>query len=136
MKTCNLCKEDKPLSEFHKNKFLKSGYANRCKVCQKTYNDKYNTKEKTKTKQRRRRKANQAFINRIKTFFGCTICGYNKHAVALDFDHIDPSTKKRGNYSAVNSSWSRKMIKEEVRKCRILCSNCHRCTTHGIEDPL
>jgi len=133
MKKCNICNVYKELSDYHKNSFLKSGYANRCKVCQKVYTDKSNKKNTNRVKAKARRKDNQDFINRVKTMLGCSICGYKKHAVAIDFDHIDPSTKRADGYSAVSSSWSRKRLKEEIRKCRVLCSNCHRCTTHGID---
>jgi len=33
MKTCTICKKEKPLSEFHKSKALKSGYKGDCKLC-------------------------------------------------------------------------------------------------------
>ncbi len=33
MKTCSKCKEEKPFSEFHKNRSKKDGYQDYCKVC-------------------------------------------------------------------------------------------------------
>ncbi len=33
MKTCSKCREDKPSSEFFKNKAQKDGFANQCKPC-------------------------------------------------------------------------------------------------------
>ena len=33
-----------------------------------------------------------------KTLKGCSVCGYNKHGLALDFAHIDPSQKSPWMY--------------------------------------
>jgi transcriptional regulator with XRE-family HTH domain len=54
----------------------------------------------------------------------CTLCGYKKCIQALDFHHTNPSEKDftiSGNY---NISWDR--IKNELDKCILVCSNCHR----------
>ena len=46
-----------------------------------------------------------------------------------DWDHIDPSKKEHGIAKLVNDSKSPKtvcpIIKSEVKKCRLLCKNCH-----------
>ena len=56
----------------------------------------------------------------------CSICNYNKSIVALEFHHIDPSVKEHalGNVRANPKSWN--IIADELRKCILLCSNCHR----------
>ena len=55
----------------------------------------------------------------------CIACGYNKCSRALDFHHIDPSTKEFGiAQKGYTRSWSR--VKDELDKCMLLCSNCHR----------
>ncbi len=54
----------------------------------------------------------------------CVECGYNKHTVALDFDHIDPKQKSFKISGNFNLRWSD--LKKELMKCQILCSNCHR----------
>lgn len=68
------------------------------------------------------------WLNSYKVEKGCENCGYNKHGCALDFDHIDPSKKE---FTIQSNGLSRplKKIIEEVRKCRILCSNCHKIAT-------
>ena len=35
MKTCSKCGDDKPLSEFHKDKHTKDGYTSSCISCRK-----------------------------------------------------------------------------------------------------
>ena len=60
---------------------------------------------------------------------GCCIeCGYNKYFGALEFHHRDPSIKI-ANWNKIRLwSWSR--ITEELDKCDLLCSNCHK-EEHG-----
>lgn len=53
----------------------------------------------------------------------CELCGYNKNVSALDFHHIDPSTKKF-TLSDTHHSWEK--TKEELDKCILVCANCHR----------
>jgi len=54
----------------------------------------------------------------------CAICGYDKCIDALHFHHVDPSTKLFN----ISQSMSRKMedLEREVRKCILLCANCHQ----------
>ena len=55
----------------------------------------------------------------------CEHCGYSKCLAALEFHHKDPEKKEFGISSANrNRSW--KQIKIELKKCLLLCSNCHR----------
>lgn len=81
-------------------------------------------------------------IDKIKLKAGCAICGYNKHPAALSFDHIDPKTKyrtKAGKAVQVsdmirNGRFKWETIVEEMRKCRILCMNCHMEENHPRMD--
>jgi len=72
---------------------------------------------------KRHSKQMRKIIRRYKTMYGCVFCGYKKHPDAIHFDHIDPSTKKR----EISTMWgySKEAIKEEMKKCRLLCANCH-----------
>ena len=65
----------------------------------------------------------RAFTDRVKTLFGCRICGYNKNPVALHFHHIDPAEKTSDVSKLIRKSWVK--LKEEIRKCEVLCANCH-----------
>jgi 5-methylcytosine-specific restriction endonuclease McrA len=55
----------------------------------------------------------------------CQICGYNRCPEALTFHHINPSEKahKFGGMRANPKNWL--TICEELRKCVLLCANCH-----------
>lgn len=56
----------------------------------------------------------------------CCVCGYNKCQDAMEFHHLNPSEKEahfgqiRGNIKGWNT------IVQELRKCVLLCSNCHK----------
>lgn len=53
----------------------------------------------------------------------CQICGYNKYVGALDFHHLANKTFSIGD-KGYTRSWAR--VKEELDKCILVCSNCHR----------
>ena len=62
----------------------------------------------------------------------CENCGYNKCLAALTFHHLDPTQKDFAISDLINVvKWSK--IKEELSKCKLLCSNCH-VETHHILD--
>ena len=118
MKYCYKCKSDKPFSEFSKNRKKLDGFKDECKECSYAWN-------------KARHEVNLTFVRRYKKIYGCQYCGYKGFSSALTLDHIDPLTKGQKGKSAVNYQWSRKRLKEEIRKCRILCSNCHNALTNG-----
>jgi hypothetical protein len=58
----------------------------------------------------------------------CRCCGYDRCLAALDFHHRDPREKDLEISAA--ASWD--AIEPELRKCILLCSNCHRETHAGL----
>lgn len=68
------------------------------------------------------------WLYKYKEARGCDSCGYSIHGVALDFDHIDP-TEKSFNISARLCNSTLQRLFKEIRKCRLLCANCHRIKT-------
>lgn len=72
------------------------------------------------------RKRNKAYVDRVKMFKGCAHCGYKKCSMALDFHHIDSSNKRLAISELVAHNYGIATIKKELRKCVILCANCHR----------
>lgn len=107
-KICTNCKEEKELSEFRIVK--KKYYRGECKSCEAEY-----SKQKTNKKIK--------IINDYKKD-GCVICGENRHPNVLDLHHIDPS--KKDIFFNNKKGWSEKRLIEELEKCIVLCSNCHR----------
>ena len=55
----------------------------------------------------------------------CKICGYSRCLTALDFHHIDESTKEfELSQRSLTKSWEK--ILAEMAKCILVCANCHR----------
>ncbi len=57
----------------------------------------------------------------------CTDCGHTYPPECMDFDHIDPTTK-RCNVAALSNN-SIDAILAEIQKCELVCANCHRIRT-------
>ncbi len=70
-----------------------------------------------------KRARRRGWLNKYKKAKGCEWCGYNQHAEALHFDHVDQSEKHR----EVSAMYGMKLktIFLEIRKCRVMCANCH-----------
>jgi hypothetical protein len=60
----------------------------------------------------------------------CAVCGYDRHPRALEFHHLDPSTKAFG--IGGGNSWSLATAREEAAKCVLLCANCHAEVEAGV----
>ena len=62
----------------------------------------------------------------------CQCCGYNTCNEALEFHHIDPSKKdfSFGRFRANPKKLS--CLVEELKKCILLCSNCHKEIHAGV----
>jgi len=68
----------------------------------------------------------------VKSFGGsCGICGYSNCKKALEFHHLDPNGKDFSPTSHIRS-WQKTVV--ELRKCVMLCANCHREVHAGIVD--
>jgi hypothetical protein len=53
----------------------------------------------------------------------CSLCGYDRCLRALDFHHLDPTTKKFGISGTSKMSFD--VLKSELDKCVLLCNRCH-----------
>lgn len=62
----------------------------------------------------------------------CEKCGYNSHIAALDFHHLNPNEKELKLDSRNFSNNNLEKIFKELKKCILLCSNCHREEHHPI----
>jgi len=61
----------------------------------------------------------------VKSFGGiCCICKKEYEMGLFDFHHLDPEKKEFKIGSIRGKSWEK--ITKELRKCVMLCSNCHR----------
>lgn len=83
----------------------------RCKKC----------RSEAVVKYRKQRKLNLVILHGSK----CIICGYCKCPQALEFHHLDPTTKQFG-ISAAGLCRSLSKAIDEASKCILVCANCHR----------
>ena len=61
----------------------------------------------------------------------CICCGYDKFVGALQFHHLNPSEKEFGlTHSGICKSIER--MREEAKKCILVCANCHAEIEAGI----
>ena len=68
------------------------------------------------------------YLRDLKTKTPCIDCGINYPYYVMDFDHV--RGVKHANVMELVSTLSKKRIDEEIAKCEIVCSNCHRIRTH------
>lgn len=147
-KRCYKCKEEKPLNEFSLDSSRKDGHTNRCKSCKKNYSKSHYVTniEKFKSSHKEWKSNNSHKINEYNTkqsekrtqlkmkaieYKGgkCTDCGISAHIdnrVIFDFHHKNPTDKEisLSSSSMIGLEWDK--ICEELEKCELLCSNCHK----------
>lgn len=116
--TCNKCKlktEDNSL--FVKRKDRSSGYRNICKNCHRKRGKKYNKKHRKNRREIIREAKNKP----------CTDCGIKYPYYVMDFDHRED---KKFSISSAPHKYTIQEILDEIKKCEVVCSNCHRQRTH------
>lgn len=60
----------------------------------------------------------------------CQCCGYDKYRGALEFHHLDPDGKDQTIANMIVRPKALKNILNEIKKCILVCANCHR-EIHG-----
>ena len=77
-----------------------------------------------------KRDARVVWYKEIKLGISCDCCGYDRIPQALEFHHIDPSTKVANISDMVYDMISETAILKEIAKCVALCVLCHAEETH------
>jgi hypothetical protein len=86
---------------------------------------------KSKISNRKRYDERRELLNRAKTV-PCKDCRIQYNPWVMEFDHINPANKKFGLSSFNVVKHSIEKIKEEIDKCEVVCSNCHKERTHKM----
>lgn len=127
MKICCACKKEKNLLDFNKKTSNKDGLERYCKECHRAKNKSHydNNKNLYIQSSNKYRKLYVNWFNEIKSNLKCEQCGEN-HISVLDFHHTDPLQKDLEVSTLISNRVSKEHILNEISKCIVLCSNCHR----------
>lgn len=125
MKICSSCKKSKEDNEFNRKGL---GLSSKCKDCNSEYLREHyrNNKQYYLDKNVTNRKEIQSIIYDWLSTQKCKDCGINDVRV-LEFDHL---ADKTASVSSLMNGRSIKRMIEEIRKCEIVCANCHKIRTY------
>jgi len=85
-------------------------------------------KARTRKRNKKQNERNKRFVGWVKGRSCCVDCG-ETNPLVLDFDHV--RGEKKMNISDLSrSSYSIESIMDEIDKCEVRCSNCHRIATN------
>ena len=110
-KFCPTCEQELPIEDFYtmgKHKSGKRKYKPTCKSCE---------VKDIRTK----------YWDIIEEHFGgwrCSRCGFWGHPFQMDCHHRNPEDKEYEIARLRGGNTSK--LKEELKKCELLCANCHR----------
>jgi hypothetical protein len=124
-KTCCGCKKRRGVRFFKSHSKRLDGLQSQCIDCQKKYRRQHYLKNRQKyiDKAKKLKEESRSWYNEYKNTLKCSTCPEN-HPACLDFHHRDSKTKL-GNVSSMVYN-SKKMLLEEIKKCDVICANCHR----------
>ena len=112
-KVCTKCGLEKPIEDFAFRDKAKGTRRADCKECHSKF-------MKNKYQEKRQE------VQQLKSEHCCAKCGYNKCPEALEFHHVDPAQKETTVARLLANGYGLKKALEEIKKCIILCANCHR----------
>lgn len=126
MKKCTKCKHSYPLEDFPPRKSAKDGRHYYCKFCMRLLmKDSYAKNPEAINKRNKDMRIKlMKLVNEFRMEHPC-ICCKESEISCLDFHHVDSSLKE-STVSELIGCKSEKRLLEEMKKCVILCANCHR----------
>lgn len=135
-KNCSKCQHTKPIAEFNKYSRSKDGYSYRCKSCERASNKKWCDANWSKKMEQQRARQQQLLdqLRNYKSSHGCCCCE-ECEAVCLELHHLDPSVKEIHPADMVTDGWAWSRMLEEIKKCVVVCSNCHKKIHAGLLTP-
>lgn len=92
----------------------------------------YRDKHKARLNRQKRNNKFRAIISANKNK-PCADCGGKFPPCAMDYDHV--RGEKKSDLSKMVNGTSTRLIMEEIAKCDVVCSNCHRIRHWLRKDP-
>lgn len=86
-------------------------------------------KEKTAGRKKKQLTKIRQYIQQYKQDRSCVDCGENYPYWIMDFDHLHDKSFNISNHR--NYTNDLELIKLEIAKCEVVCSNCHRNRTYN-----
>ena len=132
-KICIKCDKEKTEKEFSWKLKTENLRHNICKECKRNVDNNYYKNSSKRRKSIRSRallgyRYLTEYVQRLKKFGKCKNCG-EKRWYVLDFHHIKG---KDNSISYIQHTGSIELLKKELKKCVLLCSNCHREEHHFL----
>ena len=111
-KICSKCNKELPIEDFNFRDKIRNIRRAECKYCH---------SQNSKNKYYR----NKQILNTIKSQGKCEKCGYDRCLEVLEYHHKEPEFKING-VSKLTTHYNLQVGLNEIEKCILLCSNCHR----------
>jgi hypothetical protein len=121
---CARCLQWKPASEFHKST---DGEFTYCRDCRNSYDRQYYVERGGPARRARRRAhidAEREWMNALKIGIPCTDCSETFPVFVMQWDHL-PQFEKMDEIGTMIGHRSRELILAELKKCELVCANCH-----------
>lgn len=127
LKKCNICGFKKKLNKknFNKNGEDITGFSNTCKECRSKKRKKIYQKNKDEV-QKNNLERKIEIINKSKRIY-CEVCGCTDPKL-ISWHHLNPENKLFNISEALDytKKYSDLDLLNEIKKCQILCNNCHQ----------
>lgn len=126
-KRCPGCEEYKDIKKFAVNKSKKDGRQAYCRLCKNKYDSGYYHRNEDTIKKRstKNKQLKRKWFKKLKAELQCKQCGED-HPACLCFHHNNPSEKEIAVSMSLHMGWGKERILDEIKKCTVLCENCHR----------
>lgn len=123
---CYKCGADKPVSEFRSQQKRTRSL---CLVCSRKYGKEYYQTHRAEAIARAlRSKKRYILLMRKLKEKPCADCQHKFPYYVMDFDHISNDKVSEIASLVARGYWKRAIA--EMKKCEVVCSNCHRVRTH------
>lgn len=119
-----MCGQSKCGSEFHRSR---TGQFSYCGDCRRAYDRNYYAERGRAARLARgrvRRDAARVWMDSLKRGISCADCSGIFPPYVMHWDHL-PGYPKVSEISSMVGSRGRDAIRDELKKCELVCANCH-----------